>query len=199
MGFGLLLLGYMTMLGSFPDSSAIYMYMWYAVFIPVSGGFIILAAFFKLQEYNIYFKIMKWLSVLYVLVLLALMPFYIMELSDEVNAVFDYTSKIIRIFLLFAFHFFLLTGIHALAKSVDNQQILQSAKLNIYFTYIYFALCIFSIFGLAGTYYILLTFVAGLVYFCRNMLCIYRCFLYITYEGHDEELERKIQAKKNKK
>ena len=174
MGFGLLVLGYMTVL------SAVYIYVWYAVLIPVIGAFVIFAAFCKLQEYNIYFKISKYISILYVLVLIGLIPFYIMEQD------IDYISKIIRILVLFVFHYFMLSGIHKLASGVDNQKISKNAKLNIYFTYIYFGTGIFGISGFGGIYFALLEFAMGLVYFFCNLLCIYRCFLQITYEGHDE-------------
>ena len=188
----------MTALSFFPDLSAIFLYIWQAVFIPLAGGIIILAAFFKLQEYNIYFKIMKYVSVIYILVILGFMPFLIIERSDEVMQHYIYISKIIKIFLMFVFHYFMLSGIYNLAKSIDNHKIAKSARINIYFTYIYFGLSIFGIFDFTGMYYILTVLVLSLVYFFMNLACIYRCFMQITYKGHDEERERRFQEKQKK-
>ena len=193
----------MTALSFFPDLSAIFLYIWQAVFIPAAGGFIILAAFFKLQEYNIYFKIMKYISIIYILALIGFTPFLIIGRGEDFNFMFDYISKIIRIFILFAFHYFMLSGIYSLAKSINNEGILKSAKFNIYFTYIYFGLSILGIIDFGGDtiklYYISAVLLLGVVYFLRNFICIYRCYTQITYQGHDEELERKYEEKERRK
>ena len=198
MGFGLLLLGYMTALSFFPDLSAIFLYVWQAVFIPLAGGIIILAAFIKLQEYNIYFKIMKYISVIYILVMLGFMPFLIIEQTEEVMQYYIYISKIVKIFLMFVFHYFMLSGIYSLAKSIDNNKVMKSAKISIYFTYIYFGMSILGIFDFASIYYILTVLALSLVYFFMNLACIYKCFMQITYQGHDEELERRFEKKHKK-
>ena len=186
MGFGLLLLGYMTALSFFPNLSAIFMYLWPAVFVPMAGGIVMSAAFFKLQEYNIYFKITKYISVIYILVLIGLTPFLMMELSEGAEQRYMYISEIIKIFLLFAFHYFMLSGIHALAKSIDNPKILKSAKINIYLTYIYFGASILGILDFADIYYILAVILLGVIYYFRNLICIHRCFTQIGYEIHGE-------------
>ena len=181
MGFGLLLLGYMTALSFFPDFSGIYVYMWPTIFVTMAGGAIMLAAFIKLGEYNIYFKIMRYISVIYILVLIGLTPFLIMELSEEAAQSYIYISKIIKIFLLFAFHYFMLSGIYAMAKSIDNQRVLKSARINIYLTYIYFGASILGLFEFAY-YYMLAVTLLGLIYYLMNLVCIYKCFTHIGYE-----------------
>lgn len=196
MGFGLLVFGYITVIGVFPDLPVYFNR--YAIFVAIGGGIILLASFWKLQEYNIYFKIMKYVSGVYILTMLGFMLFLIPEQSEEFMLAFMYYSKIIRIFLLFVFHYIMLTGIHTLAKSVDNVKILKNAKLNIYFTYVYFGLSIISIFDFTSGYYVLAVFLTGLLYYCRNFLCIYSCFQRITYKGHDEKIERKIEEKAEK-
>ena len=50
MGFGLLMLGYLSILGNLPSS---FVYYNFFIFIPITGGLIMLAAFSKLQGYNI--------------------------------------------------------------------------------------------------------------------------------------------------
>jgi len=96
----------------------------------------------------------------------------------------------------------MLSGICALAKDVDNQKVYRGARFNIYFTYVYFGFTILGVFEL-GAYYIIIALLMSLIYYVRVLACIYKCFVWITYEGHDEERERKQeekeQAKKNKK
>ena len=198
MGFGLLLLGYMTTLSFFPDLSAIFLYIGYTIFIPVIGGFIILAAFFKLQEYNIYFKIMKYITIVYILALIGFAPFFMIEQSYEIMERFIFISRIINISVLFTFHYFMLSGIYNLAKNINNERISRSARFNIYFTYVYFGLTAASMIFI-NVYYAYALVVLGLVYFFRNMLCIYKCFMQITYKGHDEEIERKYEEKNRRK
>ena len=191
MGFGILLLGYMTMFGVFPD---LFMYNGYWVFIPIGGGLLVFAAFFKLREYNVYFRIMKYTAIVYILMLAGFAPFLIIGQSEEFMGYFGHISKIIRIFVLFVFHYIMLCGICALAKDVDNQKIYKSAKFNIYITYLYFGVCILGVFGLPVWYYMAAV-ILGLIYFFRVLLCIHSCFVRITYEGHDEERDEKRERK----
>jgi len=93
----------------------------------------------------------------------------------------------------------MLSGIYALAKSIDNGKILRSARFNIYFTYIYFGLNILGIFDFVNMYYILTVLALTLIYFFKNLICIYRCFMQITYKGYDEELERKFEEKSQRR
>jgi len=197
MGFGLLLLGYMTVLGFFPDMSAIYLYIGYALVVPVVGGVIIFAAFLKLQEYNIYFRIMKYIALIYIFMIIAYVPLCMFERDYLVMQLLIRLYRIISIGVLFTFHYIMLLGIRTLASGIDNQRIARSAKINIYFTYIYFGLTIFG-FIFISLYYIIAVVIISLVYFVRNALCIYACFVQITYQGHDEELERKLEARANK-
>ena len=199
MGFGLVIIGYISVLGFFPD---LFIYYSYAVFIAVAGGVIMFAGFRKLREYNIYFKIMQYICAAYIIILLGLAPFLLLGYSD--NIIFMYVSKIIRIFFLFIFHYFLLAGISSLADSINNVIVLKKAKRNRYITYIYFCAAILGIFSIFDAYYIMGMMVFGLVYYVMTMVVLFSCYRRITYEGHDEAMDEKIKKlqnrfKKNKK
>ena len=191
MGFGILFFGYMTMLGVFPD---LFVYHRYMIFIPIVTGLLIFVAFFKLREYNIYLKIMMYITAVYILMLIGFAPFLIREQSEEFLHDFLFISKIIRTFVLFLFHYFMFKGIHALAIDVGSLRISRSAKSNLIFTYIYFGLSIIGVFEFEVWYYIMMI-LLGVVYFIKNLGCIYHCFLQITYEGHDEARTAKHEAK----
>ena len=190
MGFGLLLLGYMTVLGFFPDMAAIYLYIGYLLVIPAIGGGVMLAAFLKLQEYNIYFKAMKYVALIYMLAAISYAPFFMFERSDAAMDMFMLAYRIVNICVLFTFHYIMLSGVRVLAESVDNRRIAGSAKSGIYFTYIYFGLSAVGLLYI-NLFYTVFVIVLGIIYFFKNLACIYRCFLQITYEGHDEEREAK--------
>jgi hypothetical protein len=98
MGFGLVIIGYLSVIGVLPDS---FVYYNWSVYIAVAGGLIMLAGFLKLQEYNIYFKIMKYICIAYILILLGFTPFVIPKYDETGNFLQAYmlVSKIIRIFL----------------------------------------------------------------------------------------------------
>ena len=190
MGFGLLLLGYMTVLGFFPDMAALYLYIGYLLVVPLIGGGVMLAAFLKLQEYNIYFKAMKYVAVIYILAAVAYVPFFMFERDASVMDIFMLAYRIINICVLFTFHYIMLSGIRALAASVDNRRIAGSAKSGIYFTYVYFGLGAVGLIFI-NLFYTVFVIAVGMIYFFKNLACIHRCFLQITYEGHDEEPESK--------
>jgi len=196
MGFGILFFGYITMLGVFPD---LFIYtVWYSVFIPAAAGLLIFAAFFKLRGYNIHLKITMHITVLYILTVLVLgfAPFLIEARaeSDELIYNFLYISKIVRTFVLFLFHYFMFAGIRALASDVGSLRIYKSANSSLFLTYIYFGLTILGVFDFEPWYYIMML-VLTLLYFVKNLGCIYHCFLQITYDGHDEAREAKREAK----
>ena len=196
MGFGLLLFGYMTLLGFFPD---LFIYNGYGIFIAAGGGIINFAAYFKLQEYNIYFKIMKYISVAYILILCGFAPVLLIKRSDEFMYSFTYVSKIIRILFLFAYHYIMLCGIRGIAQSAGNIKISKSAEFNIKFTYVYFGAAVLSIFDFMPLYYGLSVMLSGVIYYFKIIGNIHDCFVRITYKGHDEEAERKKLEKKLKK
>ena len=199
MGFGLLIIGYLSVFGVLPDS---FIYYKWGIYIAVAGGLLMLAGFCKLQEYNIYFKIMKYISIIYVLILLGFTPFLIPKHSEELMITFTLASKIIRICFLFTFHFFLLTGILNLAKEIENKIVEKKAKRNIYFTYIFFASFILELFNTSDLYYILIMqilFIFGFVYFIITISTLYSCYMRITYEGHDEAIDAKYNIGKKKK
>jgi len=190
MGFGLLIIGYITMLGFFPD---LIIYYNFGIYIAVAGGLIMLAAFVKLQEYNVFFKIMKYVCIAYILILLGFTPFVIIKHSDAFMNTFMIVSKLIRIFFLFIFHYFLLSGIYALAKSIDNVKVEKSAKRTIYFTYIFFALTVLESFDIFGAYFMMLILCLGLIYWIMTLIVLFSCYMRITYEGHDEEADEKLE------
>lgn len=194
MGFGLLIIGYISVLGFFPD---LFIYYSFTIYIAVAGGLIMLAGFVKLQEYNIYFKIMKYIGIAYILILLGFTPFLMLHHSDSFMQDFMYISKIIRIFFLFIFHYFLLSGILSLAKSINNVIVERSAKRNIIITYIYFIATVLGIFSIFDAYYIAGMLIFGLIYYFMTMAVLFSCYMRITYEGHDEAVDEKMQKTQN--
>jgi len=199
MGFGLLITGYLSVFGVLPDS---FIYYKWGIYIAITGGLLMLAGFCKLQEYNLYFKIMKYISIIYVLILLGFTPFLILKHSEELMITFTLVSKIIRICFLFTFHFFLLTGILSLAKEIQNHIVEKKAKRNIFLTYIFFASFILELLNISDEYYLLTMqtlFIFGFVYFIITMSTLYSCYMRITYEGHDEEIDAKYHTDKKKK
>ena len=192
MGFGLLIIGYISVAGFFPD---LFIYYSYTVYIAVAGGIIMLMGFVKLQEYNIYFKIMKYICIAYILILLGFTPFVVPRHGESFMQYFMYVSKIIRIFFLFIFHYFLLSGILSLAKSINNAPVTRGAKRNIIITYIYFFATILGIFSIFDKYYIMGMMVFGLVYYFMTMAVLFSCYMRITYEGYDEAVDEKNDKK----
>ena len=197
MGFGLLIIGYITVLGVLPES---FIYYSWGIYIAVTGGILMLAGFCKLEEYNIYFKLMKYITIVYILILLGFSPFTLIYNSWENYQIFLIVSKIIRIFLLFVFHFFLLSGISALANQINNIKIEKKAKRNIYITYIFFGAFILEFFNITE-YVAPVLFLFSFAYYILMLAMIYSCYMRITYKGHDEAVDEKYNAKikKNKK
>ena len=181
MGFGLLALGYFTMLGIFPTSP---IYVSYAILIPVLGGGIMFAAFRKLQVYNIYFKVMKYICGVYILILAAFAPFEIIYFNS-MQAAFIYVSKPIKILILFAFHYFLLYAINSLAKEINNPRIKRASQRNIYATYFYFSVSVLSLFPIFGSYTIhlqLFSMIFGIIYYFLILINLFLCYVGITTE-----------------
>ena len=195
MGFGLLIIGYISILGFFPD---LYIYYSFSIYIAVAGGLVMLAGFVKLQEYNIYFKIMKYICVAYIVILLGFTPFLIPHHSEEFIQNFMYVSKIIRIFFLFIFHYFLFSGISSLANSISNVIVMKGAKRNIFLTYVFFIATILGIFSIFGAYYLIGMMLFGLIYYFMALVVLFSCYMRITYEGHDEAVEEKIKKLDNR-
>jgi len=194
MGFGLLLIGYITVLGVLPES---FIYANWGIYIAVAGGFAMLAGFKKLEEFNVYFKLMKYISIIYILMLLGFTPFVIPKYSEEFMVAFAVVSKIIRICFLFVFHFFLLQGILSLAKEINNIIIEKKAKRNIFITYLFFSAFVLEFINTVEIF--LIMFIFGFAYFILMISTIYSCYMRITYEGHDEMIEEKYHLKKSKK
>ena len=193
-----MIIGYISIMGVLPYS---FLYYSGGIYIAVGGGLIMLAGFCKLEEYNIYFKAMKYISVIYILILLGFTPFLVPRHSEEIMEIFLIVSKITRICVMFAFHFFMLSGILSLAKEIENIKVAKKAKRNLYISYVFFSLFILE-FYLPVIWLIL--FALSFVYFFMIISTLYSCYMRITYEGHDEEIEEKYQAetesrKKNKK
>ena len=192
MGFGLLLLGYITVLGVLPES---FIYYSWGIYIAITGGFIMLLGFLKLEEFNVYFKLMKFATIIYILILLGFSPFVIPRHSEELITMFTIVSKIIRICFMFVFHFYLLQGILKLAKEINNIIIEKKVKRNIIVTYIFFSAFVFELFNISEYIPVLLT-LFGLIYFILIVSTIYSCYMRITYEGHDEAIEEKYKLSK---
>ena len=190
----MVIIGYISVLGFFPD---LYIYYSYSVYIAIAGGLIMLAGFLKLQEYNIYFKVMKYICIAYILILLGFTPFLIPRHSENIMQNFMVVSKIIRIFFLFIFHYFLLSGILSLAKSTDNRKVIRGAKRNIYLTYIFFFAVVLEIFSVFDVYYIVTMTVFGLIYYVMTMIVLFSCYMRITYEGYDEAVDEKMKKSEN--
>jgi len=198
MGFGLVIIGYLSVFGVLPDS---FIYYSWSIFIAVAGGILMLLGFIKLQEYNIYFKIMKYLTIIYILILLGFAPFLIIKNNENFIILFTLVSKIIRLCFLFVFHFFMLTGIKTLAKEIENTKVEKKAKNNILLTYIYFAAFVLELFILSNDSALLVAqimFLFGFVYFIVTLSTLYNCYMRITYEGHDEKIDEKYEEKNNK-
>jgi len=194
MGFGLLVIGYITVLGVLPYSFLFYSW---GIYIAAGGGLLMLAAFCKLEEYNIYFKAMKYICIIYILVLLGFSPFLILRHSAETTRMFLLVSKITRICVLFAFQFFMVSGVSALAKEVGNKTIEKKAKRVMYATYAFFAAFILEFINMLEISVFLLAFT--LVYYIMAFTLLYGCYMRITYEGHDEAVEEKYNLTNNKK
>ena len=192
MGFGLLIIGYISVLGVLPY---LYLYLSWSVFIAVAGGGFMLAGFCKLQGYNIYFKAMKYICIVYILVLLGGAPFYIFFADITYLPVFMLVSKIIRSCVMFVFHFFLITGISSLAKEIENTIVETKAKRGMVITYVFFSAFVLEFFNMAEFAAVLLVFT--LLYFILTLSLLFSCYMRITYEGRDEEIDEKF--KNNKK
>jgi len=193
MGFGLLLLGYLSVIGVLHY----FIYYTWGIYIAIFGGLIMLAGLCRLQEYNIYFKATKYIGVAYVLILLGFSPFYVIYSSVTFSPAFLVISKIIRLGVLFPFHYFLLSGILSLAKEVENIKIARKAKRNIFITYLFFASFILEFLEEPAMIFVLFGFT--FVYFFMMLMNIYSCYMRITYEGHDEAIDEKINAKNKNK
>jgi len=197
MGFGLLIIGYMSMFGVMPE---LLIYRSWGIYIAIAGGLIMLAGFCKLEEYNVYFKLMKYINIIYILVLLGFTPFLILKQSDEFMADFLIVSKIIRICLLFVFHFFMFSGIKILSKEIENVKIEKKAKRNIYITYIFFGAFILELFNIINIDIVApVMFLLGFVYYALTIILLYSCYMRITYEGHDEAVDEKYENRKIRK
>ena len=181
MGFGLLLLGYFTVLGVLPTS---FVYNSYMIAVPIIGAVMMFVAFHRLQAYNIYFKSMKYICGSYILLLAGLAPFLIIYHSDMPDS-FLYVSKALRIFLLFVFHYFLLYAVNSLAKQIDNPKIIRASRRNIYATYSYFIICVLALFPVRGIYAIyfqVFSMVFGIIYYFLIIVNIFSCYVKITTE-----------------
>ena len=191
MGFGLVLLGYLSVLGVLP-----YLFLYYSwgVYIAIAGALIMLAGFCRLAAYNVFFKFTKYICVVYILILLGFTPFLILNRGGEV---FTVVSKITRICVLLAFHFFLITGISALASEIENKLVLKKAKRAIYVLYAFFSAFILEFFEIPVITQILIVFT--LVFYFMMFSLVYSCYMRITYEGHDEEIDAKFDAKFDRK
>ncbi|MCL2815402.1 MAG: hypothetical protein FWD23_12450 [Oscillospiraceae bacterium] len=191
MGFGLVILGYLTVLGVLPDS---FIYYTWSIYIAVAGGLIMLAGFCKLAEYNVYFAVGKYISIVYIFILLGFSVFVIPAYSRDFMIVFNTVSKIIRICFLFVFHFYLFSGISTLAKEIENIKIEKKAKRNIIITYVFFFCFIFEFFGVPEVFSVFMAGV-GIIYFILTAILLYGCYMRITYEGHDEAIEEKYKKR----
>ena len=190
MGFGLLILGYITVLGVLPES---FIYYNWGIYIAVAGGILMLMGFRGLEEFNVYFKAMKYITVAYIFILLGFSPFVVPRHSEEFMTAFTVVSKIIRICFMFVFHFYLLQGISALAKEINNIIIEKKAKRNIIITYIFFSATVFVALIMPAAVPAMI--LVGLIYFALMVSMIYSCYMRITYAGHDEAIEKKYNLR----
>lgn len=195
MGFGLLLLGYITVLGILPYYFAFYSY---GIYFAIAGGLVMLAGFCRLAEYNIYFKLMKYITIFYIVILLGFSPFLIIYSGVTYSYIFITVSKIIRLCVMFAFHFFLASGILSLAKEAKNIIVEKKAKKNMYVMYAFFAAFFLEFFGIPEIILAPVLIAFTFVYFFMTVSMIFGCYMRITYEGHDEAIDEKYQAKTGK-
>lgn len=191
MGFGLLILGYLSVFGTLP-----YFFLYYSwgIYIAAAGGLIMLAGLCRLSEYNLYFKASKYICIAYILILLGFSPFLLLKYD---SGIFTAVSKIIRICVLFAFHFFLISGISALALEIENKLVLKKSKVVMYISYAFFSAFILEFFDIPIISHIMIIFTFGFYFMMFSL--IYSCYMRITYEGHDEEIERISDEKAKKK
>ncbi|MCL1793554.1 MAG: hypothetical protein FWG34_06765 [Oscillospiraceae bacterium] len=194
MGFGFVIIGYLTVLGVLPDS---FIYYTWSIYIAVAGALFMLAGFCRLAEFNVYFAAVKYFSIFYVFILLLISPFVILAHGGETMMIFNIASKIVRICFLFVFHFYLFSGISALAKEIGNTKIEKKAKRNVVLTYIFFSLFIFELFNLPEQFSAFMA-LFGLGYFLLAVILLYSCYMRITYEGHDEAVEEKYKKTQKK-
>ncbi|MCL2158230.1 MAG: hypothetical protein FWH48_02350 [Oscillospiraceae bacterium] len=191
MGFGLVIIGYLTVLGVMPDT---FVYYTWGIYIAVAGALIMLAGLCRLAEYNIYFKITKYICVAYVFILLCFAPFVILKLDAELTNSFFVVSKVIRTCLLFMFHFYLFSAVSALSHEIENIKLEKKAKRNIVASCVFFAAFALEIFFPIDPFMAVL----GLGYYVFTLIFLYGCYMRITYEGHDEAIEAKYEKTKNK-
>ncbi|MCL2096666.1 MAG: hypothetical protein FWH10_07160 [Oscillospiraceae bacterium] len=177
MGFGLLVIGYISVLGVLPYS---FLYYGWGVYTAITGGLAMLAGLCRLEEYNIFFRAAKYIIIVYILILLGFPPFLLFSRTEETMASFMIVSKIIRLCVLFAFHYFLLSGISSLAKEINNEKIEKKTKRNIYMTYIFFSAFILEFLNVPAIFGGL--FIISFVYYALIVSNLYSCYMRITYE-----------------
>lgn len=200
MGFGILLFGYLSVLGTLPSALIFGSYAMIAAF---AMSVLLVIALKMLSEFNVYFKITFIITIIFSALLLVSIPFEILKTGETVNVVYSAASRISRYILLLAFHNFLLQAIKKLALSVENNKIAKKAGRNLIITYVYFVFTITSFFDAPNDIVALAAIFLGIFVFLLNFTLLYSCYMYITYEGYDEEVERKyderMEKKKNKR
>lgn len=196
MGFGILLFGYFSILGTLPSALMFGSYAMIAAFamsIPLVFGLKMLS------EFNLYFKITFFIAVVFSALMFVSLPFEILKLGDTVNVIYSVASRIVRYIVLLAFHNFLLQAVKKLAVSVENTKIAKRAGRNLIITYVYFIFTIVSFFNAPNDIFAISAIFFGILVFLLNFFLIYTCYMYITYEGYDEEVERKYEERMEKK
>lgn len=195
MGFGILLFGYFSILGTLPSAL---LFGSYAILAAFAMSLLLVYASKKLSEFNIYFKITFTVTIIFSAFLLVSIPFEILKLSDTVNVVYSAASRVARYIILLAFHNFLLQAIKKLAASVENFKIAKKAGRNLVITYIYFLFTITSFFDAPNGSFMIAAVFGGIFVFLINFILLYSCYMFITYEGYDEEIDRKFDERAEK-
>ena len=196
MGFGILLFGYFVVLGTLPSAL---LFGNFLIIVAFGTSVILVCALKLLSGYNVYFRIAFAVSIVFSALLLASIPFETRDFGDQVNIVYSVISRTARYIILLALHNFLLQAIRTLARSIGNKKIAKKARRNLVVTYIYFIFTVFAFFDAPGDIIAIAAVVFGILLFALNFALFYSCYMRITYEGHDEEVERKYNEREEKR
>ncbi|GHU34815.1 hypothetical protein FACS1894105_02420 [Clostridia bacterium] len=196
MGFGLLLIGYISVLGVYPNIN-IYTYVW-AALIGIAGAIIAYFGACKLAEFGLFFRVFKVMTMAYIALVAILGTSDVLGINDPESgafAIFEGISLAVRILFLFAYHFILATAIKNLAREVGNGKTERAAKRVLFASYVYFPLTLLPMFISVSQELLIVEITAGLIYFGLNIVMLYSSFVRITFEGHDEAVEAKHKKK----
>ena len=137
MGYGLLILGYLTVLGMLPTSG--FIYVDFISFVPVFGCAFMLAGLWKLGTTDVFYKAAAAAVFLLLLVQTAFIPFEMIEPLSRHNETARIASLTARLAILPLFHILLLLALKRTALGMNDMERANRAERNLYLTLAYFA------------------------------------------------------------